>query len=264
MTKKLLIIVALLAALNASAQNSGFCGLKNSAFSPGEKLTYRVYYNVSFMYVGAGEVTFTTSLENLNGVPVYHVKGEGHTYHSYDWIFKVRDRYETYIDTASMLPLKFIRDVNEGDYHKYNTVTFDPARHTALSRNGTYQVPPCVQDVMSAIYYARNIDFDHYKPGDKIYFSMFLDDQVYRIYIRYLGKEEVTTRYGTFHAIKFSPLLIKGTIFQGGEGMRVWVSDDANRVPLRVNSPITVGSIKVDLTGYSHLRHPFTALISKK
>jgi hypothetical protein len=118
-----------------------------------------------------------------------------------------------------------------------------------------------VQDVLSAIYYARNIDFDRYKPGDKIPFSMFIDDQVYNLFIRYLGKEVVKTRYGRYNAIKFRPLLIKGTIFEGGEKMSVWVSDDRNHVPLRIESPITVGSVKVDMKGYGNLRHPFTSRI---
>jgi hypothetical protein len=264
MNFRILSIITLVLAIRVSAHAQGFCGLSNDAFQSGEKLTYKVYYNVSFMYVGAGEANFTTTLENLNGVPVYHVIGEGHTYHSYDWIFKVRDQYESYIDTATMLPLRFIRKVSEGDYRKFNTVSFDHVHHKATSKNGTFEVPNCVQDVLSAIYYARNIDFDRYRPGDKIPFSMFLDDDVYHIYIRYLGKQKVTTRYGTFNAIEFSPLLIKGTIFEGGEKMTVWVSDDRNKIPLRINSPISVGSIKVDLVGYRNIRHPFTSLISKK
>lgn len=263
MKSRLLIILSLLFSLEAVSQEPGFCGLSNSAYESGEKLTYKVFYNVSFMYVGAGEVTFTTSLDQLNDVPVYHVVGKGYTYRSYDWIFKVRDQYETFIDTASLLPLRFIRNVNEGDYHKYNIVTFDHPHHKAVSRKGTYQVSDCVQDVLSAIYYARNINFSQYHPGDKIPFAMFLDDEVYHIYIRYLGKGTVSTKYGKFKAIEFSPLLIKGTIFQGGEKMTVWVSDDENRIPLRINSPITVGSIKVDLIGYQNLRNPFTSLISK-
>lgn len=263
MKKYVLTILTLLISLFAWSQDNGFCGLANHSFSAGESLRYKVYYNVSFAYIGAGEVTFKTKLEQLNNRPVYHVVGEGRTYRSYDWIFKVRDQYETYIDTATMLPLRFIRDVNEGDYRKYNVINFNHTKNTAVSQHGTFQVPDCVQDVLSAIYYARNIDFDNYSPGQKIPFAMFLDDEVYHIYVRYLGKEKVTTRYGTFHAIKFSPLLIKGTIFKGGEEMTVWVSDDGNKVPLRINSPITVGSIKVDLIGYKGLRHPFTALISK-
>ena len=93
---------------------------------------------------------------------------------------------------------------------------------------------------------------------------MFLDDQVYEIYIRYMGKEEVNTRFGKFRAIKFKPLLIKGTIFEGGEKMTVWVSDDANKVPLRVDSPISVGSIKVDMVDYKNLRYDFTSLLDKR
>jgi hypothetical protein len=118
--------------------------------------------------------------------------------------------------------------------------------------------------VLSSIYYARNIDFNKYKPGDKIPFSMFIDDKVYNLYIRYLGKETVKTRYGKFKAIKFKPLLIQGTIFEGGEKMEVWVTDDQNKIPIRIESPITVGSVKVDMMGYSNLRFPLSSLISKK
>jgi hypothetical protein len=114
--------------------------------------------------------------------------------------------------------------------------------------------------VLSAIYYARNINFDKYKPGDRIPFTMFLDNEVYNMYIRYLGKETIKTKYGKFDAVKFKPLLIKGTIFEGGEKMTVWVSDDANRIPVRVESPISVGSVKVDMMGYRNLRYPLTSL----
>ena len=125
-----------------------------------------------------------------------------------------------------------------------------------------YKVPECVQDVLSAIFYARNINFDQYKKDDKIQFSMFLDNEIYEMYIRYLGKETVKTRYGKFKAIKFKPLLIKGTIFEGGEKMTVWVSDDGNRIPVRIESPISVGSIKVDMIYNRNLRHQLTSLIS--
>ena len=123
-------------------------------------------------------------------------------------------------------------------------------------------MPPCVQDVVSAIFYARNIDFNKYKPEDKIPFTMFLDNENYNLYVRYLGKETIKTKYGRFRAIKFKPLLVKGTIFEGGEKMVVWVSDDGNHLPLRVESPISVGSIKVDMMNYKNLRYPLTSLVS--
>ncbi|MBS1730882.1 MAG: DUF3108 domain-containing protein [Bacteroidetes bacterium] len=239
-----------------------FCGLRNHTFSAGESLTYNVYYNVAGLYVNAGVAMFNVNLDRLNNKPVFHVVGTGRTNSSYDWIFKVRDRYESFFDTMNLQPLKFIRNVDEGGYKKNENVAFNQQTNTAITNDGVFKVPNCVQDVLSSIYYARNIDFKKYQVGDRIPFSMFLDNEVFNLYIRYLGKETIKTRYGKFNAIKFKPLLIKGTIFEGGEKMTVWVSDDNNHVPLRIESPIAVGSIKVDMMGYKNLRYALSSLIS--
>lgn len=238
-----------------------FCGVRNKAFKAGEVLTYSIFYSVAGIYVNAGTASFTTTLERLGNVPVYHVVGAGNSNSSYDFLFKVRDRYETFFDTATLQPYKFIRKVNEGSYTKYENVTFNQKTNTAVSSEGTYNVPHCIQDVLSAVFYARNINFDKYKENDLIPFDMFLDNQVYNLHIRYLGKEKIKTKYGKFRSIKFKPLLVKGTIFEGGEKMTVWVSDDANHIPLRIESPIKVGSIKVDMMEYSNLRYPLSSLI---
>lgn len=256
-------LLALVFPLALNAQND-FCNVSNRCLQAGEQLNFRVYYNLSAIWVAAGEANFTTKQETLNGHAVFHITGDGQTYKSYDWIFRVRDRYETFVDAQSLLPLKFLRTVDEGGYKFTNNVSFDQQQHKAYSNKKAFEVPECVQDVLSAIYFARNIDYSKYKPGAKIPFSMFLDDQVYNLYIRYVGKEKIKTKYGTFNAIKITPLLIKGTIFKGGEDMKVWVSDDDNHIPLRVDSPILVGSVKVDMMGYSNLRHPLTSLVKKK
>jgi hypothetical protein len=249
-------------AVAQSEEKDDFCGIKNTAFIAGEVVTMKVFYNTLGMYVGAGEATFTTTLERFNGRTAYHCLGEGKNYPFFDNFFKVRDRYETYIDTATMLPMKFIRNVDEGGHKIYNNVTFNQGTGTAISTNGVFKTSKCIQDVISAIYYARNINFNKYKPGDKIPFDMFLDDEVYHLYLRYMGKETVKTQYGKFKAIRFKPLLVKGTIFEGGEKMNAWVSDDPNHLLLRVESPVSVGSIKVDMYGYKNLRYPLTSLIS--
>lgn len=239
----------------------GFCDVRNTAFNAGEALTFKVFYTVAGMYVGAGEATFSSFLEKWNNHPVYHIVGEGKTYSFYDNFFKVRDRYETFIDTATLQPYRFIRNINEGGFKKYEDVTFNKATNIAVTNKGVYKIPSCVQDVLSAIYYARNIDFDKYKPGDKIPFTLFLDKELFAMYIRYIGKETIKTKYGKFNSIKFKPLLIKGTIFEGGEKMTVWVSDDKNKIPVRIESPISVGSIKVDMMSYKNLRHPLSSLV---
>lgn len=264
MKKILFVTTAFCLWVSRLAAGDDFCGIRNTAFQSGERIEYTIFYSVIGLYVNAGDASFTTTVENLNNKPVYHVVGDGTSNSSYDWIFKVRDRYESYFDTATLQPYKFIRDVNEGGYKIYENVTFNQKANTAITAKGVYKVPNCVQDVLSSIYYARNINFNLYQPEDKIPFNMFLDNEVYSLYIKYLGREKVKTKYGKFNAIKFKPLLIKGTIFEGGEGMTVWVSDDANHIPLRIESPITVGSIKVDMMGYENLRYPLSSMISKR
>jgi hypothetical protein len=241
-----------------------FCGLPNQAFQAGESITFKVYYTLAGVYIAAGEATFTVALEELGGKSVYHVTGAGKNYSFLDNFFKVRDKYESYIDTATLQPLKFIRNVSEGSYRKYENVSFNKTAHTAITNSGVFKTPDCIQDVLSTMYYARNIDFDKMKPGDKIPFSMFLDNQVYDLYIRYVGKETIKTKYGKFRAIKIKPLLIKGTIFEGGEKMTVWISDDANHIPVRVESPISVGSVKVDMMDFKNRRTPMNSLISTR
>lgn len=239
-----------------------FCDIRNHAFQDGEEVKFFVYYTLAGVFVYGGDASFNTTLERYNGKPVYHIVGSGSTNPFFDKFFKVRDTYETYIDTATLQPYKFIRNVFEGGYKKYENVSFNQKANTATSTKGTFKVPNCIQDVLSAIYYARNIEFNKYKPGDKINFDMYIDDEIFNMYIRYLGKEKIKTKYGKFNAIKFKPLLIKGTIFEGGEKMTVWVSDDPNHIPLRIESPISVGSVKVDMMGYKNLRYPLTSLIN--
>jgi hypothetical protein len=250
------LIILFLFPFNTFAQGTDdFCGIKNQAIKSGEELHYKVFYTLVGAYIGAGEASFTTQVETYNGKPVFHVKGSGHSYKSYDWFYKVRDLYESLIDTASMLPLKFTRNVNERNTHIYNQVLFNHQTKKAVSTNGVFSIPDCVQDVLSAIYYARNIDYSKFKVGDKIPFNLFIDDKSYPIFIRYLGKFKLHTKYGTFNTIQFKPLLIEGTIFKGGEDMTVWVTDDLNKIPVMVETPLLIGRIKVYLSSYKQLRN---------
>jgi hypothetical protein len=239
------------------------CRVKNTSFKPGENITYKVYYHLGAMNVGAGEATFSNKVEKYNGKSVYHVTGAGKTYRSYDWFFKVRDLYESYIDTSTFRPLKFKRAVREGGTSFTNDVSFDFTKQTAVSTKATTEITPCTQDVLSMIYWSRNLDFSKLLLGDKIPFDMYIDEKVYNLYIRYLGKEKVKTELGTFNCIKFKPLLIKGTMFNDGENMNVWVTDDANHVPVRIEAMITVGEIRADLISANGLRHGLSSWIKK-
>ncbi len=267
--KKLKLFIPLVLGLfsfsnKVDAPADTFCSTRNISFKVDEEISFTVYYAVAGIYVNAGNATFTSQLETINSKPVYHITGEGKTNSSYDWIYKVRDKYESYIDTATMQPLKFVRNVNEGGYKKYQNITFNKTANTAVSADGVFKVPACVQDVVSSMYYARNIDFSKLRPDDKIPFSLFLDNEVHNMYIKYAGREEIKTKYGKFRALKIKPLLLKGQIFEGGENMTVWVTDDMNHIPVRVESPLVVGKVKIDMMSHANLRYPLTSLIKKK
>ena len=257
-------LTALLASMvTARVSDNKFCDINNTTTRDGESIIYSIYYSAAGLYVIAGSANFSNKLEKLDEKTVYHAVGKGSSNSKYDWIYKVRDRYETYIDTTTMQPLKFIRDVEEGKHKKYENITFNHAAQTVITDTGIVKVPPCIQDVLSTIYFARNLDFSKYEKNEKIPFQMFLEGQVYNLHIRYLGKEEIKTTFGKFKAIKFKALLVEGTIFSGGENMIVWVSDDGNKVPVRVQSPISIGSIKADMVDFRNLRYPLSSLKKK-
>jgi hypothetical protein len=227
----------------------------NKTTQSGEVLTYKIYYTLAGIYANSAEVTFSNTLEKLNNKPVYHFVGNGKTYPSYDWFFKVRDVYESFVDTATMLPYKFIRNISEGKNKMYHLAIFNQTNNTAISTQKLIKTPASVQDVLSSIYYARNIDFANAKINDKIYFNMYLDDVVYPIYLTYLGKSTIKTKFGTYNTLKFRPKLIEGTIFKGGEKMTVYVTDDENKIPVYIETPIIVGTIKVYLFAAKGLRN---------
>src|SRR6478736_9394756 len=223
------------------------------AFQSGERIEYSVGYSVIGIYVPAGTAWFTATATEGD---IFHLVGEGATNTRYDWIFKVRDRYESFYDAKKMQPLKSIRNVSEGKYKKYEEVIFDSKENTATSKKGVFKVPVDVQDVISAVYRSRNADYSNYKAGDKLIFSLFLGSQIYSMYIKYIGKETVKTKYGNIKAIKLMPLLLKGNVFKGGEDMTVWITDDNNHVPVKIESKLSVGSIKVNLSKYQNLQYP--------
>lgn len=261
MKKTLLLLLCITFLGTMHAGNYNTCRIKNTSTKSGEVITYKVYYTLAGAWIGAGQATFSNTLATMNGKPVYHIIGSGKTFKSYDWFFKVRDKYETYIDTTTMLPYKFKRDVKEGGTKFYKYINFDQKNKRVTTKQGTKKVPGCIQDVLSSIYFARNINFSKYKVGTKIPLTIFLDNEVYEIYIRYLGKFKLKTKNGTYKTIKFKPLLIDGTIFDGGEKMTVWVTDDKNKIPVHIETPIAVGQIRVDLVGYKGLRNPATGIV---
>lgn len=246
------------------------CMLENSTFSIGESLSYKVYYNASMLWINVGKATFDVNETVLNGKNVLHTVSTGRTNTSGDWIFKVRDRYESYIDPVSMRPLKFIREVSEGGYNKKNYLTFQHSQNKVIidktilkgkvtTQNKSIPISSCAQDLLSAVYYARCLDYKSMHVGEVINLDLFIDDDTYPIGITFLGYENVKTDLGKFRCAKFTPTLLQGDVFSGDEKMVVYVTDDANKLPVLIESPLSVGYAKVYLNSFKGLRYPLEA-----
>ena len=246
-----------------TAQALQNCATKNVAFQAGEEVRYKLYYNWNFVWVPAGEVVF--SVEDIDGL--LRFKAEGETYKSYEWFFDVNDVYESYVDPNTLLPKVSVRDIQEGKFTLYDRVEFNRSSGEAYSRRGkskdeaVYKDPvpiqSCVHDMLSVIYFARNIDYAQMSKNESFPVSIFLDNEVYPLEVRYKGvaNKKKIKGLGVFEAYVFSPATIAGEVFKDGDEMKVWVSKDENRIPLLIESPIAVGSVKAVLMDYKGLRH---------
>lgn len=249
------------------------CVEEIEAFNVGERVDYEVYYNWGFIWVNAGEVSFSVKPGFYKGKPIFHFVSEGTSKPSYDWLYKVRDSYESKVTVDQFIPLWFKRDTYEGkfkvdeEYHylpEQNKVAFTLLDSENPLIEDTLNIEDCSFDVISMVYYARTLDFKKYKTNDKIPIHVLIDGEAHDLYIRYLGTEEIETREKKkYNCIKFKPLLVEGSIFEGGEDMTVWVTNDANKIPILVEAKIIVGSIKAYLSKTTGIRNPETAAIEK-
>lgn len=249
--------------VNNNTEPDTYCGVSNTAFNPGEKLTYTIYYNWGFLWVPAGKVDFT--VQEINDKYLYSAIGK--SYAAYSWIFEVEDYFYSYVDKNTLLPVRAKRNINEGGYRIKNDIRFDQKERKAVSeviindknpKTVVKEFESCMYDMLSVIYSLRNTDKSELNPGDQIPFSMMLDDEIYPLQLEYMGKSGYieVKNLGEYDAVEISPSVIKGRVFAKNERMRVWISNDKNNIPLIIESPLAVGKIKVTLQDYQGLRYP--------
>ncbi len=247
------------------------CRVNSLNFQPGEKLLYTVSYNWFVLWTEVGEVSVSVNHAKIGNKPCYHLLGTGSTYPGWDFFFRVRDRYESWVNPENLQPVYSKREVREGGYEIDIRYLFNRKKGYALSSSivnkkpeekDTLAITDCTYDVMSILYYARTLDYSVFKPEQVIPVTILLDRQLENLYFRYKGIENIKIRkLGEFECIKLSVLLVAGTVFKGGESMTVWITNDRNRIPVYVESPIIVGSVKARLFAYDHLKYPVDSQI---
>lgn len=257
------LVLLLLIPLSAFALNPDSTGkdpefrtLENQAFQVGEKLTFDVKYG----FVTAGiAVMQIPEMKRISGREAYHITFEVNSVPSFDWIYKVRDRYETYLDSKGLFPWRFEQHIREGGYTRDFSAFFDQRRGKAKTSEGEYEIPKNVNDIVSAFYLARTFDYSHLKINDRIHLKNFYKNKVYDLDVRYLGKETVDVTAGKFDCIVVEPLVQEGGLFKSEGSIVVWLTDDILKIPVKVKTKVVIGSIDAELTAYQGLKSKLTS-----
>lgn len=241
--------------------------VENNAFEAGEKLRYKVYYEsllTGKVNAGIAEIEVQQTNRKFNGREVYHIVGTGRSNRAFDLFFKVRDRFESFVDKEALAPHFFIRRTREGGYVRDDDVYFDHKKAIAKSRRDTSDIVPWVQDIISAAYYARTLDADTLKVGDNIPINFFLDDSLYISVIQFVGRQMVQTELGVFRCLTFKPMVATGEVFSNPYPMTLWITDDENKIPVLAESAVIVGSVKMELIRYWNLKNPVNARVRRR
>ena len=238
----------------------GFNTQKEEAYSSGEFLKFRLHYGL----LNAGYATIEVQDAKLNDQSVYHLIGKGFSTGMTKFFFNVEDVYESYIDKDARNPYRFVRKINEGGYTKNQEGFFNQKTNKVLVKDykhkteKSFEFPKNTQDILSSFYYLRNYpSVNKIKPGESVVIDMFFDDEITKFKLKFIGREDIKTKFGVVSTMIFRPLVQSGRIFKEEESLTIWISDDFNKIPIRIKASLLVGSIKADLEEYKGLNNPF-------
>lgn len=246
------------------------------AFQHGERMSFILNYSWGRVSTDVGTAEVSLDSLSFNGQKAFRCTASGRTRRFFDVFFKVREYFTSVFTRDGLCPLKFERDTYEGGYEARNTYMYmwdaeDPyiAADVYTSKMGqkTMELPltPCTYDLPALFFFARNMDLEKVKPGERYPMTFAIDDEVYNVYFILYGRETIKVEdLGTVRTIKFAAKLLAGEVFNGEEDMMIWVTDDENRLPVYFEAPLLVGKAVGRMTGYDGLKHPFRSLIKPR
>ncbi|MES2454347.1 MAG: DUF3108 domain-containing protein [Bacteroidota bacterium] len=253
MRKLLLFSVLAFLSLKSFGQDLPF--VKEPAFKPGEVLTYKLKYG--FITAAEGTLKVLDTDLKFDGKPTYRLSVDGNTSGTFDVFYKIRDHYDSYIDRKNLKPYFYQENIREGGYRRQDKARFSQEDKKVVATKGTFDAPTGQTfDLVSSYYFARSLDVSKMNTGDVVNLHYFLGDEVSKLEIQYLGKEVIKTKLGKIRCLKFSPSIKPGRIFKKDSRLYLWVSDDVNRVPLKAEVEILVGSVVMEIKSADGLIRP--------
>lgn len=235
-----------------------FRSIDQNAFDVGEELIFDVNYG----FITAGQAKMAIPRYSWQkGRKCYHVQFLVKSKPFFDSFYRVRDRYESYIDTEGLFPWKFIQQIREGGYRRDFSARFDHEKEKAYTSEGVYPVPAFTHDVVSAFYFMRTYNYRGMRKGQKVELQNFYKDSTYTLTVVFHGREEVEVEAGTFRTVVLEPIMEEGGLFKASGRILVWLTDDERRMPVQVDAEIPIGSITSELIEYKGLRGPVRSRI---
>jgi len=228
----------------------------NLPFKVGESCTYRIHYGP----ITAGHGTLIVkNIEKHNNRECFHLEGIGQTNSFFSLFFKVQDKYISYVNSTSLSPVHFIRDVNEGGYIIKQNYLFNAKNKEVLAEDSIYKIPKKTQDMLSGYYFTRALlNLQNVKEDSILKLNIFMDEEIYPMQIKYVKNEVIKTKWGKINCLVFTPLLQEGRVFKDAIGMRIWISDDENKLMIKAETKIIVGVIKAELSSFKGLKSPLS------
>jgi hypothetical protein len=256
---RILLFTFLWIMLSAGTAENDYRTIPFESFAEGEEVSYRVHYG--FITAGEAVMRIDNRIHRLNDRPCYKIDVFGKTTGLANKLFGVNNNWGTYLDTAAVVPHKAYRYIREGGYRKNEVVNFEQlnkrVRVNRLNKSNEkikkideYEVPHNVQDMVSGYYFLRTLDYTKYREGDVIKVDAFFDDTVFNFSVRFMGREELKTKLGTYQAIVLKPVMPENKIFEGEDPITVWISDDKYKIPLKIEANMVVGSVDVDIKDF--------------
>ncbi len=240
-----------------STTSKQFRKVTNNAFDYGERLEYDVVY--SFITAGTGYFHIIPAKYMVNDRECYDIRFQVNSLKSLEFLYKVQDTYRTALDVDGIFPWKFEQRIREGKYKRDAKAEFDHVNKKAIVKNKSYNVPEYVHDIVSAFFYVRTMDLSSMPKGKVFTLKNFFDNKVYDLGVKIHGKQTVEVSAGKFKCIVIEPLVVEGGLFKNEGKILIWLTDDENKIPVKVSTKILIGDVSAELTKYSGVRNPMKA-----
>lgn len=262
----LYLLIMLVIGFSAFRQKTfPFIPIHYNPVNKGETIEYKISFG--FFTVGKAEIQASPLIHNLAGRPHYKVEVRGRTSGAADWVAKIDDTWGTYMDTVAFLPYRSYRTIKENNYRKNEVTRFDQENHLAKlmvlnQKTGQYKDPVVIKttqparDIVSGYSYLRTLDYQRRRVGDTISLYGLFEDETYHFKVLFQGRETLKTKVGKIKSIKLVPIMPDNKLFSGENAICIWLSDDANKIPLKIEASLVIGKAGCEITAYHSLKQP--------